>query len=1007
MVKYSMWFPIYKEIRVVNRIMKKSFKVFPHVAYLNNEVSITNISDWDLEVYDNDKFITTIQPHSVYKTQFPAGNHKLTGKHYGGYFLEDSEEFIIEDAIKLGGGKIIDGYIFHSWILVKMTDRMYFHNTITNEEVVEMNLVPDAIQSLSQDLLLFWTKSEGYSIYSLSSLNTVAKFQNAPIYIGQNSLVYLSSNDTISIFYYYGATCQDYKYCKYALNQSDNVLHVYADDLMFHVNLITNTSSINLFVDDPVLNIMGNGCYACLSRQNNINQIVVYRIDSHRDVRIDSINLNPNTISVGEISLVSNNFKEDLKTEYDKLRTTLNNLYASYISIDFKYSEILDVFATCTDTCYTVRETFKTKYGTAEEYRLIIPRLKEDIKISAYSKIHLQDDSIFLELNSEIIILYKNTIRRVTGKLIKYNNRYYVLSISGGTKLISTIEGDILHEGNFELSTIAYSLAIKKNDSINLFEKFGWVVDTIEGKVSLMNAFNKACPPRAFDSIYFAKNSIVYKNDGKYYSVTSDSYGTPVSIHNDDFSNVICIADSGNGTLNNIDGKIFHSYHSIFENSFKDKVILSDIFDHSAYSEALFANDGESVVYADKKGNYFLHNLVTDDVTEFNSGKFIKHINGYSPQVNIDSNRIPRIINPLTGRFVESRLFDYTFASPDGNWVVITPENKAKDSVGGIECHHKGTGKEISHNEYHTYHFQLDTGCREASQQCIAQRKEFIKDYPSIFVPSIQQFLSGSQWDKLKIDAVNLRRYVHDINSVDRRTAEAIEHYLKYYRFFTGVIFDIKEYVYIKNDTDTSISKIEIGRPLWFINYISFSYDSRYVAIAGRYEDDTEDENHVSLGGLFLLYDLVENKVVTKKTNSQAVWVTSFTPSGNVGLYDSRPTTYITSTDNSEIISIAGRSFLTFSPSGKFFALSNQGYVRYDNVKYNQVAGHQPSTNVYIRHINDLKSELAHFNDHGDKITGVLTKRQKTVAMVAFSPDDKKLMSVSDDGVIVIRNLHL
>ena len=46
-------------------------------------------------------------------------------------------------------------------------------------------------------------------------------------------------------------------------------------------------------------------------------------------------------------------------------------------------------------------------------------------------------------------------------------------------------------------------------------------------------------------------------------------------------------------------------------------------------------------------------------------------------------------------------------------------------------------------------------------------------------------------------------------------------------------------------------------------------------------------------------------------------------------------------------------------------------------------------------------------NDHGDKITGVLTKRQKTVAMVAFSPDDKKLMSVSDDGVIVIRNLHL
>ena len=988
--------------------MAKSFKVSPHVAYLNHEVSIKNISDWDLEVYDNDTFITTIQPHSVYKTKFAAGHHKLTGKYYDGYFLEDCEELIIEDAIKLGGGRIIDGYIFNNGALalVKMTDRMYFHNGNTNEEFVEMNLVPDTIQSLSHDLLLFSTKSEGYSIFSLSSSKSIAKFPNAPIYIGPNSLVYLKSNDTITVFYYESADSQNYKFCKYALNQLDNALNVYSDEVMFNVSLSENTHSVNLFIDDPVLNIMSNGCYACLSKQNNINQIIVYRIDSSRDVRIDSIPLNPNTISVGEISLVLPNFKEDLKAEYEKLRTTYNNQYANYISIDFGYSEILEVFATCTDTCYTVRETFKTKYGTSEEYRLVIPKLREDVKIAAYTKIYQQDDSLFLELNSEIIILNKNILRRVKGKLIKHNCRYYVLSISEGTKLISTIEGDVLCQGSFELTTVAYSLELKKNDNINIFEKFGWVVDTVDGEKSLRNALNE-WRINVFDSLYVAKNGIIYKHDGKYYSVTSNSKGTPILISNGDVSNLICVADSGNGTLNSIDGKIRYSYHSIFENTFKDKVILADIFDHSAYSEALFANDGDSIVYADKKGNYFLHDLVTNDVTEFNSGKFIKHLNGYSPQIQIDCFRKPRIINPLTGRFVESRLFDYAFASPDGKWVVITPGNIAKDSVGGIECFHKGTGKEIPHNEYHTYHFQLDTGCREATQQCMTQRKEFIKDYPSIFVSSIQEFLRGTRWENIRIDAVKLRRYAYDMNSVDRRTAEAIEHYLKYYRFFTGVIFDVKEYVYIKNETDTVISKIEIGRPLWFINYISFSYDSRYVAIAGRYEDDTEDENHYSLGGLFLLYDLVENQVITKKTNSQAVWVTSFTPNGNVGSYDSCPTTFITSTNNSEIISIAGRSFLTFSPSGKFFALSNQGYVRYDNVKYNQVAGHQPSTNVYIRHIDDLENELAHFNDHGDKITGVLTKRQKTVAMVAFSPDDKKLMSVSNDGVIVIRNLHL
>ena len=123
-----------------------------------------------------------------------------------------------------------------------------------------------------------------------------------------------------------------------------------------------------------------------------------------------------------------------------------------------------------------------------------------------------------------------------------------------------------MYQGTFEFTTIAHSLVLKKNDSINVFEKFGWVVDTVEGQKSLRNVFNE-WRIKAYDSLYIAKNSIIYKHDGKYYSVTSDSFGTPISIHNGDFSNLKCIADSGNGTLNNIDGKITYSYHSIFDSS--------------------------------------------------------------------------------------------------------------------------------------------------------------------------------------------------------------------------------------------------------------------------------------------------------------------------------------------------------------------------------------------------------------------------------------------------------
>ena len=71
-------------------IMSKSFKVSPHVAYLNHEVSITNISDRILEMYDNESFVTIIQPNSVYKSKFTAGHHNITAKYDGQYFLDES-----------------------------------------------------------------------------------------------------------------------------------------------------------------------------------------------------------------------------------------------------------------------------------------------------------------------------------------------------------------------------------------------------------------------------------------------------------------------------------------------------------------------------------------------------------------------------------------------------------------------------------------------------------------------------------------------------------------------------------------------------------------------------------------------------------------------------------------------------------------------------------------------------------------------------------------------------
>lgn len=99
------------------------------------------------------------------------------------------------------------------------------------------------------------------------------------------------------------------------------------------------------------------------------------------------------------------------------------------------------------------------------------------------------------------------------------------------------------------------------------------------------------------------------------------------------------------------------------------------------------------------------------------------------------------------------------------------------------------------------------------------------------------------------------------------------------------------------------------------------------------------------------------------------------------------------------------RNFLCFSPSGKYVALSSQGYIAKNSkaAKFHEW-GHQPSSDIYI-HSTDTLNEECHFYDHGDKIKG-LQKKTNNVAFAAISNDDTRLLTISDDGVIIVRNLE-
>jgi hypothetical protein len=147
---------------------------------------------------------------------------------------------------------------------------------------------------------------------------------------------------------------------------------------------------------------------------------------------------------------------------------------------------------------------------------------------------------------------------------------------------------------------------------------------------------------------------------------------------------------------------------------------------------------------------------------------------------------------------------------------------------------------------------------------------------------------------------------------------------------FVENLFDKYEWVKIvESDTSKEI-RLMLGAPLWFINYISFSNDNRYVGITGKYRDSS---------GVYFLFDLISEELVYKHIDDcstgriLAVWSCAFTQNRIAGYYTSSPHCYLIDISATEIQPkrVSNKSFLCFSPSGEYMALSNKGYIPYNN----------------------------------------------------------------------------
>ena len=169
-------------------------------------------------------------------------------------------------------------------------------------------------------------------------------------------------------------------------------------------------------------------------------------------------------------------------------------------------------------------------------------------------------------------------------------------------------------------------------------------------------------------------------------------------------------------------------------------------------------------------------------------------------------------------------------------------------------------------------------------------------------------------------------------------------------------------------------------------------------------------------------------KVVDQYTTyfpKKATWVCGFSKTGYFATYDSIPNTHLINVNNlpfnketkdshstDDVVYsqrekgwkiLEGKNFLCFSPTGNFLALSEQGY---DPISHGGT-GHQSSNAVHIART-DNPITFQSFVEHGDKIKDKTNNNYKrNVTFVSFSDDEKRIMTLSEDGVVLVRNIDL
>lgn len=948
-----------------------TFSLHPYKGYLNTKFRFFCDCDREQEIVikrSSDSVVVKtlyVQPNRIEYISFDEpGEYSVVEKGSEQHIAQ----IMVQDGYKFGGSSFKDAFLFEKnpWVFVVMHDRTYFHNRNTGYEYMEA-ISPDKIEYVSPSMVIMSNvKQDVKTLYSLGEERPVLSFSNL-VFVNEEVIIWKTFVNEV-----------ESELCIAKLDNLNDVKHICCSDdyvvfeeqrniYIHNQNKIMSVSFDDLweriaikyvgrfltFLDTGyVVFSLGDGKIKIKSLKDESEYMVYY------EGSLASINGNVFINTCQVIGEINNFFQKKLPMISVETKFTSLELFAS--SNMFVYKELVESYVFKNGRKYALNKTIQLKNAQGE----VLDNLD-----TAYTSVYTRDKLVCLVSGNNLYIVGSEN-----GRFLKYANIDMVYNTP--SYLLCTINTDNKTElysisGNGYLSKLGYN---KEEYSYDRLENYGVLKSKTTSELYMIEILCSTTHIGRYKCEYPLRGRVATYSDNIIYKGGISSDISFISISEDGNYGLIC--KDGESIL--YTNKIDFGRNKKAENYTRNR-ILSDIYDNTSYSNVLLSEDGKYFL-AMKKNDCQILDVVSGHTEDFGNLSFLRHINGIRPYFNRNQYRQVKFINPLSGTEIDTEVItQYGFVSPDGNLYADTRLEEY------IEYYNLIEERVITKDEYSALKDQFGNALGLKKEAMVNSRKRFCLKH----LVFLKKQLKSKGWHDRS-----------DEEWLDSLTSEkGIFHCVG---DFLQLFIEVRGVALIRRTFDNTIAnRIRLGSPLWYLNYVAFSYDSRYVAIAGRYPNNT---GH---GGLLLVYDLEEDKEVYKQSNSCAVWLSAFAKHGHFAAYSSEPTSYfgIVPPKDEKVTKIDHVSFLTFSPNGQYVALSEQGYVAWNNGR-NLAWGHQPSCLVSVRKTDSVHEEILKYEDLSDEgIEG--SSIAKSVSSVSFSKDNSRLMMVGRDGVVIIRNTHI